>query len=151
MKDIPVPSKKKRARSTLLVDPEDILVFASGGTPRTPREKGLEIREMVYRPEVSRPSDQELPIGRTLTSSFSEWPDDVFGLQKKDVKADWQRVVSQIRFVLEGVSATTENYELSEITFELGFSAKGKIVFVAEGGVTTTISAKFTRKKSITA
>jgi hypothetical protein len=48
---------------------------------------------------------------------------------------------------LDGISAAAKGYELDEITFQLGFSAEGRIVFVAKAGVTTTISAKFTRKE----
>jgi hypothetical protein len=51
-----------------------------------------------------------------------------------------------MRYLLDQVSAVTKDYELEEVTFELGFSAEGAIVFVAKAGVTTTISAKFQRK-----
>lgn len=44
------------------------------------------------------------------------------------------------------MSAVTKDYDLDEITFELGFSGEGKIVFVAKAGVTTSISAKFKRR-----
>jgi hypothetical protein len=41
-----------------------------------------------------------------------------------------------------------QGYELSEIKFELGFSAEGQLVFVAKAGITTTISATWTPKKT---
>jgi hypothetical protein len=38
------------------------------------------------------------------------------------------------------------DFELSEVQFQLGFSAQGTIVFIAEAGINATISATFTRK-----
>ena len=39
-------------------------------------------------------------------------------------------------------------YALEDVTFELGFSAEGKIVFVAQAGITTTISVTFKRQEA---
>lgn len=89
------------------------------------------------------------PVGGIVQHSLSEWAGALFGRTKKEVKEDWQKVVAQMRFLLEEVSAATKEYELNELTFQLGFSAEGKIVFVAKAGVTTTISAKFTRKHGV--
>jgi hypothetical protein len=88
-------------------------------------------------------------VGGIVQHSLSEWAGALFGKTKKEVKEDWEKVVAQMRFLLEEVSAATKEYELNELTFQLGFSAEGHIVFVAKAGVTTTISAKFTRKHAI--
>ena len=93
-------------------------------------------------------TERQLPaVGGIVQRSLSEWAGALFGRSKKEVKEDWQKVVTQMRFLLDEVSAATKDYELNELTFELGFSAEGQIVFVAKAGVTTTISATFTRKR----
>jgi hypothetical protein len=90
--------------------------------------------------------EKQLPVGGIEQHSLGEWAGSLFGRTRVEVKADWEKVVNQIRYLLDEVSAATKDYELTEITFELGFSAEGKIVFVAKAGITTTISAKFTHK-----
>jgi hypothetical protein len=91
--------------------------------------------------------ERELPVGAIEEHGPQKIFGNLFTRKKGDVREDWKRVVEQIRFLLDGVSAATEDYDLTEITFELGFSAEGQIVFVAKAGVTTTISAKFIRTK----
>jgi hypothetical protein len=86
------------------------------------------------------------PIGAMEGHKLGDRVSSLFGVAKKEVQADWEKVVGQMQFLLEQVSAVTKDYELTEMIFELGFSAEGKIVFVAKAGVTTSISAKFTRK-----
>jgi hypothetical protein len=90
--------------------------------------------------------EKELPVGGIEQHSLGEWAASLFGRTKVEVKADWEKVLGQMRYLLDEVSAAGKEYELKEITFELGFSAEGAIVFVAKAGITTTISAKFTRK-----
>lgn len=90
--------------------------------------------------------EKELPVGGIEQHSLGAWAGSLFGRTKVEVKADWEKVVGQIRYLLDEVSAVTKEYELKEITFQLGFSAEGMIVFVAKSGITTTISAKFTHK-----
>lgn len=110
-------------------------------------------RKKASRPEWLRNPDlivfageRELPVGAIEQHGLREVVGNLFGRTKEEVRADWEKVVGQIRFLLDGVSAVTKDYELKEITFELGFSAEGKIVFVAKAGINTTVSAKFTRK-----
>jgi hypothetical protein len=93
-------------------------------------------------------TERELPIGGIQQHSLGAWVGNLFGRTKEEVRADWEKVLDQMRFLLDKVSTTTKDYELDELTFQLGFSAEGKIVFVAKAGVTTTISAKFKRKDS---
>lgn len=90
--------------------------------------------------------ERELAVGAVEQHSLREWAGNLFGRTREEVKTDWTKVVDQIKFLLGEISAATKEYEMSEITFQLGFSAEGHIVFVAKAGVTTTISAKFTRK-----
>src|SRR5437879_7080049 len=78
--------------------------------------------------------ESELPVGAVERHGLGEWLGDHFGRRKEEVRDDWQKLVGQINYLLDGVSAVTENYELQEITFELGFSAEGQIVFVAKAG-----------------
>jgi hypothetical protein len=110
---------KKTARPTWLTDP-NVIVFAG---------------------------ERELRVGVVEEHGFADAFTDLFPLPKEEVRADWARIVGQIRFLLDGVSAATKDFALDEITFQLGFSAEGKIVFVAKAGITTTIGAKFTHKK----
>lgn len=90
--------------------------------------------------------DRELPVGAIEQHGLRDVFGNLFTRTKEEVRADWEQVVGQIRFLLDGVSAVTKDYQLEEITFQLGFSAEGKIVFVAKAGVNTTVSAKFVRK-----
>ena len=113
-------SKRAKPRTDWLKDP-DIMVFATEG---------------------------QLPVGAIEQHGLTDWAGNLFGRAKEEVKEDWQTVLSQMRFLLDKVSSAAKDYELTEVNFQLGFSAEGKIVFVAKTGVTTTISATFTRKKS---
>lgn len=90
--------------------------------------------------------DQPIPAGAAQRHSISEWMGNLFGRRKEDVEADWERVISQMTFLVDKVSAAAQGYQLEEVTFELGFSAEGEIVFIAKGGVTASISATFKRK-----
>lgn len=88
----------------------------------------------------------ELPVGAAEQQGIGEWVRDMFGRSKEEVRKDWEKVVSQMRFLIETVEASAKDYQLDEVSFQLGFSAEGQIVFVAKAGVTTTISATFRRK-----
>lgn len=69
------------------------------------------------------------------------------GRKKEDVKADWEQVVAQMEYLLEKVSGVTSSYALEEVTFELGFSASGKVGFIAEAGIEGSVSATFKRRE----
>lgn len=47
----------------------------------------------------------------------------LFGKSKEVVEANWEQVVEQIRYLLAQIDSAADKYEMSEITFELGFSA----------------------------
>lgn len=72
----------------------------------------------------------------------------LFGIAREAVKADFERVMTQLQFVLDGMSQVTKNYDLDEITFELGFTAQGKVVFIAEASVAATVTATFKRRQA---
>jgi hypothetical protein len=91
--------------------------------------------------------ERELPIGAVEQHDIGDVLGDLFGRKKEAVKQDWEQVLGQIRFLLDRVSAAVGDYDMDEITFQLGFSAEGQVVFVAKAGVQTTISATF-RKHS---
>jgi hypothetical protein len=112
------PAKKTTQPPGWLADP-DVIVFAA---------------------------DREIPVGGAVQHSLSDWAGGLFGRTKQDVRQDWDKVVNQMQFLLEGVAAATKEYQLNELTFQLGFSAEGQVVFVAKAGVTTSITAKFVRK-----
>jgi hypothetical protein len=90
--------------------------------------------------------EQELPVGAAEQQGIGDWAREKFGRSKEEVKEDWEKVVGQMRYMLDNVTAPMKDYQLDEVTFELGFSAEGQVVFVAKAGVTTTISATFRRK-----
>ena len=103
--------------------------------------------EWLHDPEiVVFAGDGELPVGAAEQHGIGDWLRDKFGRSKEEVQADLNKVVEQMRFMLDNVQAPAKNYRLEEVTFELGFSAEGQVVFVAKAGVTTTISATFRRK-----
>jgi hypothetical protein len=91
--------------------------------------------------------ERELPVGTVERHGLSDVVGELFGRRKEDVRDDWEQVLDQIQFLLARVSAAVGDYDMDEITFQLGFSAEGQVVFVAKAGVQTTISATF-RKHS---
>lgn len=90
--------------------------------------------------------DEELPVGAIRQHGLSDLAGSIFGKKKEDVEAEWKKVVSQISSLISIEVPLVKNFDLEEITFELGFSAEGHIVFVAKAGIKTTISAKFKRR-----
>ena len=70
----------------------------------------------------------------------------LFGKKKEDVEAEWRKIVDQISSFIDTAVPTMKDFTLDEVTFQLGFSAEGHIVFIAKGGVKASISAKFKRK-----
>lgn len=99
--------------------------------------------------------DQPEPAIRGLTLNVVEgvgdpvlgkWAGSVFGRAKEEVRKDWEKVLSQMHFLLQGASEAAKGYELTELTFNLGFSGEGSLGFIAKAGATAGISVKFTRK-----
>jgi hypothetical protein len=90
--------------------------------------------------------DESLPEGSVERHGLSALSSSLFGKKKEDVQADWEKVLGQMKFLVDKAASYAGDFALDEITFQLGFSAEGSFVFVAKAGVQATVSAKFKRK-----
>jgi hypothetical protein len=90
--------------------------------------------------------DEQLPLGAIEQHGLADVAGQIFGRKREEVQAEWQKIVNQISTLIDSASPLIKDFTFDEITFQLGFSAEGHIVFVAKAGVQTTISAKFKRK-----
>jgi hypothetical protein len=72
----------------------------------------------------------------------------IFGRKKEDVEADWKKVCGQITSIIDNELPAAKDFRLDEVTFDLGFSAQGRLLFIAQASVKTSISVKFTRNKA---
>ncbi len=75
------------------------------------------------------------------------WPgSSVFELKLEEVKADWAKVTGQIgQMVAATDSQAPQGFRLSTVTVAVAFTAKGKLAFIAEAGVQSTVTLTFTR------
>jgi hypothetical protein len=87
--------------------------------------------------------------GSSEDHALADWFGGLIPRKKEEVKEDWHRVMGQIQELLQDVSLVPANFQLDEVEFQLGFSAQGKIVFVAEAGVDATVSVTFKRNSSV--
>jgi hypothetical protein len=71
----------------------------------------------------------------------------LFARKLPEVKEDFSKVSGQIETLLAGVVARGGQFQVEEVTIELGFSASGRVVLVAEAGVEATISLTFRRNQ----
>ncbi len=73
-------------------------------------------------------------------------------LSKKaqEIKEDWENVMEELSFIIAETEKSTSinHYALDEIKVSLGFSAKGKIAFIAEAGVEASIEVTFKKNQS---
>jgi hypothetical protein len=90
--------------------------------------------------------EELLPGSYEEHADLPGWLGARFGRRREEVEQDWNKVVHQMRSLLDRAVAVTQDFALDEVTFQLGFSAEGQVVFVAKAGITTTISAKFKRR-----
>jgi hypothetical protein len=65
-----------------------------------------------------------------------------------EVKKDYEAIVTQINFIMADTDAQVKDsgFSLDEVKISLGFSAKGKIAFIAEAGMEASIEISFKRK-----
>ena len=77
--------------------------------------------------------EDELPAGAIEQHGLTDWAGNLFGRKKEEVKEDWETVLSQMRYLLDRVSTAAKDYELSEVNFQLGFSAGGQDRVCCEG------------------
>jgi hypothetical protein len=114
---------------------------------RVAKRSGTKRRIDWSDPEIMLFAGEEtLPVGAIRQDSLSQIAGSLFGKKTEDVEAEWQKAIGQISTLINAKLPKIEDFDLDEITFELGFSAEGHLVFVAKAGIKTTISAKFKRK-----
>lgn len=70
----------------------------------------------------------------------------LFARSAVDVRADFSKVRKQIDELVSAMRSEVAGFELAEVQIELGFSASGRLVFVAEAGVNATVSITYQRK-----
>lgn len=69
----------------------------------------------------------------------------LFARDIDEVKTDFQKVADQVDALVGTLRSTAGGFALDEVSVELGFSATGRLVFIAEAGVTATISVTYRR------
>jgi hypothetical protein len=88
------------------------------------------------------------PVGDVELHSFGDTAKKLFGRKLEDVKADWKKVSAQIKEMMDSVvTEVPKGFTFESVEISLGFSAEGKLVFVAEAGVEATVSLTFKRKE----
>jgi len=70
---------------------------------------------------------------------------DFFGRAKEDVQAEWDATIGSIQQLLSRVSNLGGNFELGQVEIELGFSAEGRLGFIAKAGATASVKLSFAR------
>lgn len=71
---------------------------------------------------------------------------DFFTRQKEEVGAEIDRLVTQMQDLVQQLSVRMQLFELSEVGFELGFSAEGHLGFIAKAGAHGTVHVTFARR-----
>src|SRR4051794_36149055 len=87
--------------------------------------------------------EEDLAVGAAEQHGLGEAVGHAFGRRKEAVQADLSKTFSQIHSLLAGLPEAEHRYEASEVAFELAFTAKGQVAFVAEAGMTTSIKVTF--------
>jgi hypothetical protein len=70
----------------------------------------------------------------------------LFARDIEDVRADFARVSAQLQALVEALPERVSDFEVHELSIELGFSASGRLVFIAEAGVEATVGVTFRRR-----
>jgi hypothetical protein len=84
--------------------------------------------------------------GQVELHSLSDLTGKLFGRKLEDVKADWRKVSLQVKEMMESVVAQVpKGFTFETVEVSLGFSAEGKLVFVAEAGVEASVTLTFKR------
>jgi hypothetical protein len=71
---------------------------------------------------------------------------DFFTRRKEEVEAEIDRTVTQMQDLVQRLYVRIQSFELSEVSFELGFSAEGHIGFIAKAGAHGTVHVTFKRR-----
>src|SRR5579885_3187296 len=84
--------------------------------------------------------------GTVQLHSFGSVMDKVFGRTVQDVKADFDKVSAQLDAILAGAFAkVTSGMKMDEVEISLGFTAEGKLAFIAQAGVEASVKVTFRR------
>lgn len=87
-----------------------------------------------------------LPPGGVELHSLKEITGKLFGRKLEDVKADWKKVSRQVKEMMDSVvTEVPKGFTFESIEVSLGFSAEGKLVFIAEAGIEASVSLTFKR------
>jgi hypothetical protein len=72
--------------------------------------------------------------------------DRLFGRRIEDVEGDWQQVSNQVSRLVKATSAEQPaGFRLGSIEISLGFTASGKLAFIAEAGVEASVTVTWNR------
>ena len=89
------------------------------------------------------------PVARPGTvqlHSFGTVMDKIFGRTVEDVKADFDKVSAQLDAILaHAFSKVTAGMTLDAVEISLGFTAEGKLAFIAQAGVEASVTVTFKR------
>lgn len=86
-------------------------------------------------------------IGAAEEHSWFNSKSRLLGRHIDDVKGDMARVSGQLDAMFKSLPHEQPGYELDSITIHLGFSAQGRVVFIAEAGIDASIEFTFTRRE----
>lgn len=75
--------------------------------------------------------------------------DRLFGRRAEDVQDDWRRVSGQVSRLVSATEAQQpEGFHLESVEISLGFTASGRLAFIAEAGVEATVTVTWSRPNS---
>ncbi|HEX3472081.1 MAG TPA: hypothetical protein VHT28_12940 [Silvibacterium sp.] len=84
--------------------------------------------------------------GTVQLHSFGSVVDKIFGRTVDDVKADFDKVSAQLDAILANAfSKVTAGMTLDSVEISLGFTAEGKLAFIAQAGVEASVTVTFTK------
>lgn len=75
--------------------------------------------------------------------------DDVIGRKLEEFKSEWALKTQQIDEIIQA-SKSSANFPLDTVTVSLGFTAKGKLAFLAEAGLQGTITLTYKKAQPTT-
>lgn len=102
----------------------------------------IESKDMVLFQGPAHPANP----GIMHLTSFGSVLDNIFGKRVDDVKADFDRIAEQMNEILQGAfSKITGDMKMDSVEVSLGFTASGKLAFIAEAGVETSVKVTFKR------
>jgi hypothetical protein len=77
----------------------------------------------------------------------SDTPGTLFGRSVNDVKKDFDKVSGQVQQILDNAFTNPpKGVRFESVEISLGFTAKGKLAFIAEAGIETSVKVTFKRE-----